>query len=236
MEVTPATPNSATPNSATPTSATPGPTRQGPTAAAGRRGTAPGRQLLGRDERRAQILGAAASAFVEEGYAATSIDDVAAAAGITKVIVYRHFAGNEELYRSILDDVVAVLAVAFDDANAAREDGPAAPAPSLVALLDAARAQPDAFRLLTVHAPREVEFRTYAELTRRGMEEATGALLEPLGADPELRAWLVALLVDAGVAAVLQWLDHGTPDRDDEFLRRSTGALRAMVQAATSGT
>ena len=43
-----------------------------------------------RDERRAQILGAAATAFAESGFAATSMADVARAAGITKPVSYTH--------------------------------------------------------------------------------------------------------------------------------------------------
>ncbi len=195
------------------------------------------RRQLPRDERRAQIQGAAAAAFVRAGFAATSIEDVAAEAGITKVIVYRHYAGKEDLYRSILDEVVGELAAAREAATAsARPDDPSAPAPALVTLLAGARAHPDAFRLLTVHAAREAEFREYAELTRRAMEDATRTMVDPLGLDAELGGWLAALLVDAGVTAVLRWLDHGTPDRDDEFLRRATAGIRAMVQAAVAAS
>src|SRR3954453_19628082 len=68
------------------------------------------RQLLPRDERRAQILVTAARAFAAEGYAATSMDDVAKSAGVTKLIVYRHFASKAELYRAILERAANRLA------------------------------------------------------------------------------------------------------------------------------
>ena len=64
------------------------------------------RQLLSRPERQATILRGAATAFARTGYAATSMEDVAAASGITKLIVYRHFDSKEELY----DEVVAETA------------------------------------------------------------------------------------------------------------------------------
>ncbi|MEO5723835.1 MAG: helix-turn-helix domain-containing protein, partial [Ilumatobacteraceae bacterium] len=50
-----------------------------------------GSARLPRAQRREQIMVAAASAFVRTGFDATSMDDVARAAGITRLIVYRIF-------------------------------------------------------------------------------------------------------------------------------------------------
>lgn len=183
------------------------------------------RRLLRRDERRAQILGAAAAAFVDRGFSATSIDDVAAAAGITKVIVYRHFEGKAELYRAVLDQVAASLAEAFEPGGEGRS-GPVS------ALLHAARADPEGFRLLTVHAAREAEFESYAAEVRTAMLDTADEVIRPLVEDAALRAWLDELLVASAVGSVLAWLDHGPVDRDDEFLDRTTAALRGMVEGA----
>ncbi|HYD10163.1 MAG TPA: helix-turn-helix domain-containing protein, partial [Acidimicrobiales bacterium] len=54
------------------------------------------RRLLSREDRAASILRGAADAFAHGGFAATSMEDVAAASGITKLIVYRHFGSKEE--------------------------------------------------------------------------------------------------------------------------------------------
>ena len=56
------------------------------------------RKLLKREDRIASILAAAARAFAVGGFAATSMEDIAAEAGVTKLIVYRHFATKQELY------------------------------------------------------------------------------------------------------------------------------------------
>jgi AcrR family transcriptional regulator len=53
-------------------------------------------------ERRAAVLRAAATLFGERGYAGTRLDDVAAAAGVTKPIVYRHFESKKALYLALL--------------------------------------------------------------------------------------------------------------------------------------
>jgi AcrR family transcriptional regulator len=58
---------------------------------------------LGRRERREQILAAATRAFARTGFAATSLDDVAGEAGITRVILYRHVESKAELYRAVLE-------------------------------------------------------------------------------------------------------------------------------------
>jgi AcrR family transcriptional regulator len=65
-------------------------------------GVRPG-QRLPRAERRAAIIEAAGRLFGERGYEATRLDDVAAAAGVTKPIVYRHFDSKRGLYLALLD-------------------------------------------------------------------------------------------------------------------------------------
>src|SRR6185436_19787519 len=60
---------------------------------------------LPRAERRAQLLTAAATAFVRAGFDGTSMEDVAEQAGVTRLIVYRIFATKEDLYRAVLESV-----------------------------------------------------------------------------------------------------------------------------------
>src|SRR5207342_680675 len=40
--------------------------------------------------------------FARSGYAATTLDEIAAAAGVTKPMVYRHFASKKSLYLALL--------------------------------------------------------------------------------------------------------------------------------------
>jgi AcrR family transcriptional regulator len=61
------------------------------------------RKRLPLAERRALIVEAAGRLFGERGYDDTRIDDIAAAAGVTKPIVYRHFDGKRALYLSLLE-------------------------------------------------------------------------------------------------------------------------------------
>ena len=55
------------------------------------------------EERRALIVRAAGRAFARDGYAGARIEDIAAAAHVTKPIVYRHFDSKKALYMALLE-------------------------------------------------------------------------------------------------------------------------------------
>jgi AcrR family transcriptional regulator len=59
---------------------------------------------LPRQERRAQLLEAAREAFVQQGYHAAGMDDIAELAGVSKPVLYQHFPGKLELYLAVLDE------------------------------------------------------------------------------------------------------------------------------------
>ena len=61
------------------------------------------RRRLGGKERQATIIEAAGRLFGEWGYEGTRLDQIAAAAGVTKPILYRHFAGKQALYLALLE-------------------------------------------------------------------------------------------------------------------------------------
>lgn len=58
------------------------------------------------EDRRAQIIQAAAEAFMHQGYAATSIDDVAKSLGCTKGLIYYHFKNKSDLFFSIHRQII----------------------------------------------------------------------------------------------------------------------------------
>ena len=58
---------------------------------------------LPRDQRRAQLLDAANEVFTTRGYHAAAMDEIAAAAGISKPVLYQHFDSKLDLYLALLD-------------------------------------------------------------------------------------------------------------------------------------
>jgi AcrR family transcriptional regulator len=181
---------------------------------------------LPRAERSAAILHGAAQAFARTGYAATSMEDIAASSGITKLIVYRHFDSKEELYRAVLQRVFDRLAEEFlvgiqrgaDDGVGAR------------ALLAAAREDPAGFQLLWRHAAREPQFADYSRELREHAVDASRALLAPWIA-PDLAEWAAQTIVGYLVEAVLNWLEYGDAERDADFVELATAALRSGISA-----
>jgi AcrR family transcriptional regulator len=61
------------------------------------------RKRLPPAERRELIARAAERAFGREGYDGASLEAIAADAGVTKPVLYRHFASKEELYLALLE-------------------------------------------------------------------------------------------------------------------------------------
>jgi AcrR family transcriptional regulator len=56
-----------------------------------------------RETTRAAILAAARELFASQGFAATSVDDIAEAAGVAKGAVYHHFASKEAVFETVFE-------------------------------------------------------------------------------------------------------------------------------------
>jgi AcrR family transcriptional regulator len=179
--------------------------------------------------RRRAVLSAAAEAFAHAGYAATSMEEIAATAGVTKLIVYRHFGSKEALYRAVLEQVFERQAELF---LANLEQGLHAEG-STRALLDVAREWPDGFRLVWRHAAREPQFADEALRLRDVAVNAARAVVAPVVAPPYAE-WAAQTLFDHLADAVLNWLDHGDPPLDEEFVALETRALQSTVGAFAS--
>ncbi len=55
------------------------------------------------DERRRQLIEVAIDVFSKRGFSGATTREIAAAAGVTEAIIFRHFATKEQLYAAILD-------------------------------------------------------------------------------------------------------------------------------------
>jgi AcrR family transcriptional regulator len=178
---------------------------------------------LPRAERREQILTAATRAFARTGYTATGLDDVAAEAGVTHVILYRHFTSKNDLYRAVLDRACTRLA---ESVGTEDYDENAIPA-----LLRSAAADPDGFRLLFRHAAREPEFRDVVDGIRTAAVDVAQRHLTESIPDGPWRDWAARLVPTVALEAVIAWLDAGRPDAGDAA-RRIHEAIHAVIDAA----
>lgn len=103
----------------------------------------------GKDWRKQDIVAMAAECFMEKGYHATSVDDVARRLGCTKGRIYHHYASKTDLFFAVHREGMARLFEAVEPAARAPGDGLAV----LTAMLLAhARAMMDHHALETVVA------------------------------------------------------------------------------------
>jgi AcrR family transcriptional regulator len=82
--------------------------------------TTPRKRLTG-EERRVAILDSALAVFSERGYHASSIDDIAREGGVSKALIYEHFASKQGLYAELLEqhagELFSALAEAISEAG-----------------------------------------------------------------------------------------------------------------------
>jgi AcrR family transcriptional regulator len=182
-----------------------------------------------RAQRREQILVAATKAFARNGFAATGLDDIAVEAGITRVILYRHFDSKTDLYQAVLDRFCAVLSDHVAEPVGGFTDA------SIDGLLKAAIAEPAGFRLLFVHAAREPEFKAPAERFRSDITEIALLQISRIVADKAWARWAAQLAPTAAIEAIIAWLDAGQPD-PDLAADRVRHVIAGVITAAVAGT
>jgi AcrR family transcriptional regulator len=102
--------------------------------------------------RRTQLVEIARAVFAKRGYEATSMEEIAAKAKVSKPIVYEHFGGKEGLYAVVVDremDYVVTRIAEAITAGTPRERVERA----ALAFLSYVRDQPDGFVVLSRDAP-----------------------------------------------------------------------------------
>lgn len=164
-------------------------------------------KLLKRPERRRALVAAATRAFAKDGFAATSLEDVAAEAGVSKVLIYRHFDTKAELYQAALDEVAKQLVQATGAPDKLSPN-------SLAGLAKVARDNPDGFRLFFRHSGREPEFREHADWLRAAMAKTAEPYLRQVVKDEARLRWASAVVPAVVIESLLAWLDSGAPDPD----------------------
>jgi AcrR family transcriptional regulator len=83
----------------------------------------PSVRRLTAEQRREQLFSVALELFARRGYRATTMDDIAESAGVTKPLVYQHFSSKRALYLELVDSIAQDLLVAIRGAIM-RAEGP----------------------------------------------------------------------------------------------------------------
>lgn len=183
----------------------------------GAKDSAPKRTRMSRAQRREQLISIARELFGAHGYDAVSIEEIAAAAEVSKPVVYEHFGGKEGLYQVIVDREVTSLS----EMLSAHMDPDVNPREMLesivVALLDYIEERPDGFRLLSHQSPAAVNGGTFTTVIADVAEQVTellAPLLEQRGLDPDTSPIYGQLLAGAIGRIGEWWVDERTPPKD----------------------
>jgi AcrR family transcriptional regulator len=102
--------------------------------------------------RRTQLIEIARGVFAQHGYEATSVEEIAARAKVSKPIVYEHFGGKEGLYAVLVDREMEHVVKRISDAISAGTPRQRVERAAL-AFLSYVRDQPDGFVVLSRDAP-----------------------------------------------------------------------------------
>jgi AcrR family transcriptional regulator len=173
---------------------------------------------------RRQIMNAGVLLIADQGFSATSVEEIAAAAGVAKGSVYYNFGSKDEMFTAILTEGIGRLNVALRSASAGLEGAPALEA-LVTELLTQVHANPNFAKVITTEVFRTG--RRWQESIRLVRDDSMGAFADVVRqARPDLDSGLVgAAIFGATLVAGLEWLVF-QPERTFEDLR--TAVLASM--------
>ncbi|GAA2811362.1 TetR/AcrR family transcriptional regulator [Saccharopolyspora taberi] len=184
-----------------------------------------------RDARRAQLLEAAQSVFVNNGYHAAAMDDIAERAGVSKPVLYQHFPGKLELYLALVENHGSELVRRVREAIESNPDNKHRVRAAVGALYEFIDAEGQAFRLVF-----ESDLRSEPVVEQAVQQALSGcidAVAEAVTADAGLdheRARLLAVgLVGLSQVTARYWLDASDSiPRDEAISLMSTLAWKGI--------
>ncbi|HWV26527.1 MAG TPA: TetR/AcrR family transcriptional regulator [Aeromicrobium sp.] len=163
---------------------------------------------LPRSARRAQLLDVALEVFVEQGYHAASMDEIADRAGVSKPVLYQHFPGKLDLYLALLESSCDTVIAGVRDALASTTDNRQRVRATMELWYDYVADQGAAFRLVF-----ESDLTNDPDVRRqidRVVDESASAIAEVIREDTGLpldAAHLLAVsLVGMGHVGAQNWM------------------------------
>jgi AcrR family transcriptional regulator len=166
-------------------------------------------------ERREQLLVVGRSLFAERGYEATSVEEIAAQAGVSKPVVYEHFGGKEGLYAVVVDREMSTLLSMVTSALTGGHPRELLEQAAL-ALLDYIESSTDGFRILVRDSPVAQSTGTFASLISdiaTQVEDILGVEFAQRGFDPKLAPMYAQMLVGMTALTGQWWLEVRSPPK-----------------------
>jgi AcrR family transcriptional regulator len=182
-------------------------------------------QRMPRSERRAQLLDAAQAVFVQAGYHAAAMDDIADRAGVSKPVLYQHFPGKLDLYLALLDKhcdtLESLVRAALEDGgdNEVRVDR------TVGAYFEFVTREGAAFRMVfESDLTSEPQVRSRLDAVEMNCAEAIAEVIaEDTGVDDERALLLGSALAGMAQVAARHWLAQDGDVPEAEAARMISG-------------
>lgn len=180
------------------------------------------RRRLSGPARRQRIEAAAVEVFAERGYDATSVGEIATAAGVTRTVLYDHFRSKRELYLQVLDAQNAAMLAEVGAGITGAGAGADRLRSTVAAYLSFARQRPAARRLLVDPIPTgDTDLDQVLAAYRTARTQAVATMLAPdlarsgLTAGSTAAAVVVELLITGVDGVARWWQDHPSATLDE---------------------
>jgi AcrR family transcriptional regulator len=152
---------------------------------------------------RAALVGAARRLFAERGYAQVPAAEIVTSAGVTRGALYHHFAGKQELFRAVFEELEGEVTAEITAAISTAPDQPTGMVVGLERFLDVCQ-RPEVTRIALIDAPAVLGWQTWREIeARHGLGVITDGL-EAAAAEGLLAAAPVSVLAQLVLSAVIE--------------------------------
>ncbi|KAA0024328.1 TetR/AcrR family transcriptional regulator [Antrihabitans cavernicola] len=163
-------------------------------------------------QRRSQLIEIARSLFADRGYDATSVEEIAQRAQVSKPVVYEHFGGKEGLYAVVVDREMSTLLEMITSSLTQNRSRVRVERVAL-ALLTYVEDRTDGFKILVRDQRLAAEDGTYSSLLNDAIRQVGHILAGDFsrrGLDPALAPLYAQALVGMVSTTATWWLDERT--------------------------
>jgi len=161
-------------------------------------------------QRREQLIQVGRKLFADKGFEGTTVEEIAAKAGVSKPVVYEHFGGKEGLYAVVVDREIAALLGGITGALSAELGSRQTLERTAMALLEYIESSTDGFRILVRDSPAGQATGSFASLisdVATQVEHILAAEFKRRRLDPKTAPLYAQMLVGMVALTGQWWLD-----------------------------
>lgn len=189
---------------------------------------------MSRDQRREQLLDTALRVFSDGGYHATSMDEIAAAAGVSKPVLYQHFPGKRDLFLALVEHTLRELSGRLEESLSTADTHRERVRNVIVTHFDFVHRHPQAHRLVfSADVMSFPEVAAQLDDFSEGVASAVAALLGPTTGAPPAQAMLLSRgLVNLVQTSAIYWIRHpesgSREEVQDRIFRLAWGGIKSL--------